>query len=209
MAGMSAGARFIAEKLSDGVGVDIRVAEAAVQECSTTIHAFMGADGPLKLIFFYQIPEIVTDSGEYIATGTKPKLFLTSGEKERCRGKVYYFARIGPSAKAIDPKNLDTEVCYGEISAGVLDSFYNVLKGIFTPAISAQDWGKANVLFCVYAFYSLPADKFALSRQMRKLNSKVHWKSSTLYYRMLPLNLNICGRLSCRGCSLFCRGCSL
>jgi hypothetical protein len=145
MAGLSAGAKFVAEKLSDGVGVDIRVAEQAVQECSATVSAFMGPDGPLKLIFFYQIPEIATDSGEYIAAGTKPKLFLTSGEKERCRGKVYYFARIGPSTKAIDPKNLEIEVSYGEISSGVLDSFYNVLKGIFTPAISVQDWGKANV----------------------------------------------------------------
>jgi hypothetical protein len=145
MTGMNAGAKFIAEKLSDGVGVEIRVAEAAVQECLMTINAFMGADGPLKLIFFYQIPEIATDSGEYIAAGTKPKLFLTSGEKERCRGKVFYFTRTGNSMKAIDPKNLDTEICYGELSSGVLDSFHNVLKGIFTPAISVQDWGKANV----------------------------------------------------------------
>jgi hypothetical protein len=146
MATFSAVARFVADKLSDGVGVDVRVAEAAVQECITTINSFMGPDGPLKLIFFYQIPEIVTDSGDYIAAGVKPKLFLTSGEKERCRGKVFYFTRIGASAKAIDPKNLDTEVSYGEISSGILDSFYNVLKGIFTPAITVQDWGKANVL---------------------------------------------------------------
>jgi hypothetical protein len=160
MATLNAGARFVADKLSDGVGVDIRVAEAAVQECSTTINAFMGPDGPLKLIFFYQIPEIATDSGEYIAAGAKPKLFLTSGEKERCRGKVYYFTRIGPSTKAIEPKNLDTEVSYGEMSSGVLDSFYTVLKGIFTPAISVQDWGKANVSLDLLIMYILPQNLF-------------------------------------------------
>jgi hypothetical protein len=180
MAGLNAGARFIAEKLSEGVGVEIRVAEAAVQECLSTINAFMGADGPLKLIFFYQIPEIATDSGEYIAAGTKPKLFLTSGEKERCRGKVYYFTRAGTTTKAIDPKNLDADISYGEISAGVLDSFHNVLKGIFTPAISVQDWGKANVILhflCTFSLFS--CDVITPYSQKNKLNSKALWKNST------------------------------
>ena len=145
MAGLNAHAKFIAEKLSETVGVDSHVAEAAVNESIATINAFMGADGPLKLIFFYQIPEIATENGEFILNGSKPKLFLTTGEKERCRGKAYYFVRTGNSSKPIDPKNLDQDISYGEVSSRVLDSFYGVLKGIFTPSVAVQDWGKANV----------------------------------------------------------------
>ena len=179
MAGLNANARYIAEKLSDAVGVDMHVAEAAVHESIATIQAFMGAEGPLKLIFFYQIPEMATENGEFITTGSKPKLFLTTGEKERCRGKAYYFVRTGNGSKPIDPKNLDQEIAYGEISSRVLDSFYGVLKGVFTPSVTIQDWGKANVgrnpILPLSFFYGI---NFRFRSLRSRQNFKVRLRSS-------------------------------
>jgi len=144
MASLSAHARYIAEKLSEVASIDIHVVEAAVHDALPQINAFMGADGPLKLIFFYQIPEIATEAGEFMTAGSKPKLFLTSGERERCRGKCFYFVRIGSTVKPLDIKNADTDIAYGEVSSSVLDSFQTVLKNIFTTAMANQDWGKAQ-----------------------------------------------------------------
>ena len=157
MAALNANAKYIAEKLSESVGVDLHVAEVAINENLTTINAFMAVDGPLKLIFFYQIPEISTDQGDFLQNGSKPKLFLTTGERERCRGKAYYFIRLGNSSKPLEQKNLEQDISYGEITPQILDSFYGILKSIFIPSITSQDWGKANVsnACCDYSAHRL------------------------------------------------------
>jgi dynein heavy chain len=141
---MASHVQWIANKLKEALGAaDGHLADAAVKDASTNVTAFVGADGPLKIMFFFQLPEAETDSGEFITTGSKPKLFFTTGERERVRGRCFFFVRMN-NAKALDIKNIETDITYGEVPPNILESFQVTLSQVFTPAIGTQDWGKST-----------------------------------------------------------------
>ena len=47
---------------------------------------FFEPDGPIKLIFLYQIPEEVNATGDLVPQGNTPKLMLTEGDVDRIHG---------------------------------------------------------------------------------------------------------------------------
>ena len=136
--------QWIANKLKEALGPDGHLADGAVKDAQQQVQALVGADGPLKIMFFFQLPEAETDFGEYITIqGAKPKLFFTTGERERVRGRCFYFVRMN-NAKALDIKSIETDMTYGEVPPNILESFQVTLSQVFTPAIATQEWGKST-----------------------------------------------------------------
>lgn len=48
---------------------------------------FFEPEGPVKLIFLYQVPETVDAMGDLVPTGKTPKLMLTEGDVDRVHGR--------------------------------------------------------------------------------------------------------------------------
>ena len=107
------------------------------------MEAFLGANGPLKLIFFHQVEEREVDGEYQPVPGGKTTLFLTDGEHQRARGRCLYFVR-DKNDKPVDVNKIEVEINYGEIQPGLLDHFYTVLSQVLTPAVSSQEWGKCS-----------------------------------------------------------------
>eukprot|EP00961_Rhodomonas_salina_P206903 2793227-Rhodomonas_salina.2 len=115
--------QWICNKLKEALGTaDANLVDAALKDANQQVQAFIGADGPLKIMFFFQLPEAETDFGEFITTGSKPKLFFTTGERERVRGRCFFFVRMN-NTKAMDMKNVETDITYGEVPSNILESF--------------------------------------------------------------------------------------
>uniref|UniRef100_A0A7S0HBM9 Uncharacterized protein n=1 Tax=Hanusia phi TaxID=3032 RepID=A0A7S0HBM9_9CRYP len=142
-AGAGGGAAWITAKLKTALKSDAHAVEAAVRDSSQQISQFLGANGPTKLLFLYQLPETETEYGEFVTTGSKPKLFLTNGEKERARGHLLYFVRT-KNEKPVDVSKIDSEVTFGELQPSVLDNFQVVLSQVFAYTVSTQEWGKCS-----------------------------------------------------------------
>eukprot|EP00854_Cymbomonas_tetramitiformis_P001067 gene1068-1616_t len=101
---------------------------------------FFRANGPWKLIFYYQIPEQEGPDGHYVLNGTEEKLFWTTGEVEKLSGKAVYFLRNNP--KGVTDKT-EQDILSGEIIHSTLETFRALLADLFLPILEAQgNWGK-------------------------------------------------------------------
>ena len=76
--------------------------------------AFYKPDGPPKLLFYYQIPEVKNIDGDFIPkAGEPPKLIVTDGDVETLRDKALYLVRTNP--KGVSDKSPENDIYSGEI----------------------------------------------------------------------------------------------
>lgn len=74
------------------------------EDVYSEIESFFKADGVGKLLFVHQVREEETEGGDWVQIGDKPELHLTTGEKERVKGKCCYFVRV--AEKGVDKKTV-------------------------------------------------------------------------------------------------------
>eukprot|EP00217_Crustomastix_stigmatica_P013603 CAMPEP_0183798542 /NCGR_PEP_ID=MMETSP0803_2-20130417/19119_1 /TAXON_ID=195967 /ORGANISM="Crustomastix stigmata, Strain CCMP3273" /LENGTH=4519 /DNA_ID=CAMNT_0026043227 /DNA_START=42 /DNA_END=13598 /DNA_ORIENTATION=- len=145
---MDARGRWICVKLSEGFDLKVEDVEKTLHEkYEAELTDFYKADGPPKLVFFHQVPEEETEDGEFVPVGTKPELFLTSGEMDRLKGKAVYFIRSGAKddrPKPVGEKTVEQDIAVGEINgSSALDTFRSLVSDLFLPILSEQEkWGK-------------------------------------------------------------------
>lgn len=61
---------------------------------SSMLDSFFSANGPRKILVFYQVIDIQGD--ELKEVGAEPTLFVTNGEDERLKDKAVYFVKNFP-----------------------------------------------------------------------------------------------------------------
>jgi hypothetical protein len=76
-----------------------------------------------------------------VATDT---ITLSNSDDDVVRGRCMFFFRINPS-KAIDSKNVETEILCGELQGSPLDWLLYQLEHVYTPMIQTLDnWGRSK-----------------------------------------------------------------
>jgi len=148
MAAQDARISYIASKLDEALGIGLSQVNATLADKAADVQDFFKAEGRKKLIFFLQPLESLNDAGDYVQQGDQERLFLTSGEEQRLRGRCFYFVKVDPS-KGVDAKSIDTAISFGEISGGsnggVLEQVKTSLREIFSPLLVNQEsWGKGT-----------------------------------------------------------------
>ena len=123
-----------------------------ITHTSSTIHSwyhdqileFYKPEGPPKLLFYYQVPEVKNIDGEFIPkAGKPPKLFVTDGDVETLRDKALYLVRTNP--KGVSDKSPENDIYSGEIRGGVLDTLASLVANLYAPVLKAQkEWGKTS-----------------------------------------------------------------
>ena len=108
------------------------------------ILAFYKPDGPPKLLFYYQIPEVKNIDGDFIPkAGEPPKLIVTDGDVETLRDKALYLVRTNP--KGVSDKSPENDIYSGEIRGTVLDTLASLVANLYAPVLKAQkEWGKTT-----------------------------------------------------------------
>ena len=108
------------------------------------IMAFYKPDGPPKLLFYYQIPEVKNIDGDFIPkAGEPPKLIVTDGDVETLRDKALYLVRTNP--KGVSDKSPENDIYSGEIRGSVLDTLASLVANLYAPVLKAQkEWGKTT-----------------------------------------------------------------
>mmetsp|Transcript_13743 Transcript_13743/g.31844 ORF Transcript_13743/g.31844 Transcript_13743/m.31844 type:complete len:4493 (+) Transcript_13743:136-13614(+) len=133
--------KWIISKIQESLGPEHKSEVESVfanSKNQTVIQQFFGADGPPKLIFFFQ-PRV----NEYGEERGEPHLFLTTGDQDKMSGRCFYVIRL--SAKGVDPKNCEADMAYGELQGSPLESFQFMLEDVYGPMFQNQeDWGKAT-----------------------------------------------------------------
>ena len=123
-----------------------------ITHTSSTIHSwyhdqileFYKPEGPPKLLFYHQVPEVKNIDGEFIPkAGEPPKLFVTDGDVETLRDKALYLVRTNP--KGVSDKSPENDIYSGEIRGGVLDTLASLVANLYAPVLKAQkEWGKTS-----------------------------------------------------------------
>ena len=90
------------------------------------------------LFFFYQKPDVLNESGEYVDGPGEARLLVTSGEQERLKARGCYFLRTQAADKPVKVDvPSDGDLLFGEISAQPLESLNTGLGEVFLPIISS------------------------------------------------------------------------
>jgi hypothetical protein len=115
------------------------------------LNSFFSAEGPRKILVYYQVVDIQGD--EMKEVGAEPTLFITNGDQERLKDKAIYFVKNFPISKdKLEQKvNLqeanDTEIIFGEISPKCLVQLDKMMTHTYHSmfhSMSAQDWGQCE-----------------------------------------------------------------
>ncbi|XP_077977872.1 dynein axonemal heavy chain 5-like isoform X2 [Glandiceps talaboti] len=151
---MDARHQYLFEKLAYSIGIEVSQVEDFVlgDEKFELIEEFFAADGPRKLMFYYQESagrEAMISRAETSSVGTAPlqkRLFLTTGASEGLNGICYFFIRT--TNKAIQIQNIAQDINFGSIDASngkILQGCERFLSKVIVQAIKAQDtWGNIN-----------------------------------------------------------------
>eukprot|EP00899_Mesostigma_viride_P009796 jgi/Mesvir1/18818/Mv04309-RA.2 len=135
--------KWLAGKIASAYGFkDATIPEKLLSDhaVSKQVYDFCSPTGPVKLMFFYQVPEKENADGEFVPIGEKPVLFLTNGDNEKLRGKAVYFIRI--NNKGIAEKTIEQDVTFGEVLGSALESFRVLMTDVFYPVLKEQEsWG--------------------------------------------------------------------
>ncbi|XP_072018853.1 LOW QUALITY PROTEIN: dynein axonemal heavy chain 5-like [Amphiura filiformis] len=152
---MDARHQFIFGKLAESIRIEITQVEDFLlgDDKFDLLENFFAANGPRKLMFFYQEApsrETLYSRNGVGATGsvanqpTQKRLFLTTGAAEGLNGMCYFFIRS--SSKAITASNIANEVNFGSVDATggkILDGFQKLLSLVMVPALKSQEtWGE-------------------------------------------------------------------
>ena len=148
MATQDARITYLASKLEDALGIGLSQVNATLADKAADVQDFFKAEGRKKLIFFLQPLEVLNDAGDYVQQNDHERLFLTTGEEQRLRGRCFYFVKVDPN-KGVDAKSIDTAISFGEISGGsnggVLEQIKTSFREIFSPLlINQESWGKGS-----------------------------------------------------------------
>jgi len=136
--------------IADSFGFDSEVVvEDLLREESTqqVVSQFLGggSSAPSKILFYFQRPDIVTESGELVDSEAEPRLFVTLGDSERLKSKAVYFVRNTAGSKGVSLSVAnDTDVLFGEIGPSPLQTLDTMLTELFSPMVSdlsGTDWG--------------------------------------------------------------------
>jgi len=117
MAAQDARVAYLASKLDEALGIGLSHVNATLADKVAEVQDFFKAEGRKKLIFFLQPLEVLNDAGDYVQQGDQERLFLTTGEEQRLRGRCFYFVKVDPT-KGVDAKTIDTAISFGEVSGG-------------------------------------------------------------------------------------------
>ncbi|KNC49484.1 dynein heavy chain 5 [Thecamonas trahens ATCC 50062] len=143
---------FIFTAVAKAFGISVsQVEEYALTGAHLSqVNQFLAADGPWKLMFYFQPLETgaADDDADESAGGPSkrsgaPTLRITDGKDEPLRGKAIYFLRM--RQVELTEANIATEVVTGRISGGVglLSSLQETIEHVMLPALSAQGmWGE-------------------------------------------------------------------
>eukprot|EP00392_Amoebophrya_sp_AT5.2_P015403 g15605.t1 len=133
---MAANAALVFDPAGDK-GVQSEVDNAFRDNGKKVADFLSGAAKKSHLFVYYQKPDVVTDSGEYVDGPGKAKVILTFGDKERLKGRAAYFVRTCAEDKAVkDDVATDNDILYGEISGAPLASMGAGLGTWFVPLIN-------------------------------------------------------------------------
>lgn len=53
------------------------------------------------LFFYFQRPDLLNESGDFVDSSAEPRIIITTGEQERLKGKACWFLRLCPEDKPI------------------------------------------------------------------------------------------------------------
>ena len=87
MAAQDARVSYLASKLDEALGIGLSHVNATLADKVAEVQDFFKAEGRKKLIFFLQPLEVLNDAGDYVQQGDQERLFLTTGEEQRLRGR--------------------------------------------------------------------------------------------------------------------------
>ena len=88
--------RWVIQKIDQGFGIHN---EAVVEEAMRgngvmdKVNSFFRADGPQRLFFFFQVPALEDEDGEFVPSDEPAQLFVTDGEGQALNNKAMYFLR--------------------------------------------------------------------------------------------------------------------
>jgi len=135
---------YIAGKVAECFDISKDDATRGMSWYHDQIMAFYKPDGPPKLLFYYQIPEVKNIDGDFIPkAGEPPKLIVTDGDVETLRDKALYLVRTNP--KGVSDKSPENDIYSGEIRGSVLDTLASLVANLYAPVLKAQkEWGKTT-----------------------------------------------------------------
>ncbi|CAD7937238.1 unnamed protein product [Amoebophrya sp. A120] len=133
---MSANAAMVFDPAGDK-GIQNEV-DQCLRDNTKMVDSFLsGAAKKSHLFVYYQKPDVVLETGEYVDGPGRAKVILTYGDKERLKGRAAYFVRTCAEDKAIkDDVATDPDLLYGEISGAPLASLNAGLTNYFVPLIN-------------------------------------------------------------------------
>ena len=106
------------------------------------ISRFFEADGPQRLLFYYQVPfKKQGDSDEYkmIAEGAQADFVITDGsggpQELKLMGKAVFFVKTRPGIKINRTVYTDNDVLAGEINENSIQTLNQIAIQFFKPYI--------------------------------------------------------------------------